>query len=302
MFAWTISWTRSEHSIEARHRVALQSRSVESSEIVDGADRDYVASLARGLSVIRVFKRDRPSMTLSEVAKQAGMNRAAARRFLITLVREGYAETDGKHFRLRPRILELGFSALSSLSFAEVAEPAMEDLSTAVSETVLAAVLDGESVVYVARASSQRVVSVDLDVGSRLPAFAMSTGRVLLAALSDDELDRWLDDLRPTRYTEHTVLSKAALRKDVLAVREAGWSIVDEEYEIGFRSLSVPIRDQGGTVVAALNVCCPSPRVTIERMRTEFLPETLRAAEEIQRALPEEYARRSRDLRVFRQR
>lgn len=263
----------------------------------DGTDRDYVASLARGLSVIRAFRRDRPSMTLSEIARAADMNRAAARRLLITLVREGYAETDGKYFRLRPRILELGFSALSSLSFAEIAEPVMDDLSASLEETVLAAVLDGEWCVYVARSSSQRVVSVDLDVGSRLPAFAMSTGRVLLAALSDEELDRWLRDLRPVKYTEHTVTSKSKLRADVLRVREAGWSIVDEEYEIGFRSLSVPIRDQGGAVVAALNVCCPSPRVSVERMREEFLPEALAAAEEIQRSLPEAYARRAPELR-----
>jgi len=263
----------------------------------EGTDRDYVASLARGLSVIRAFRRDRPSMTLSEIARAADMNRAAARRLLITLVREGYAETDGKYFRLRPRILELGFSALSSLSFAEIAEPVMDDLSASVEETVLAAVLDGEWCVYVARASSQRVVSVDLDVGSRLPAFAMSTGRVLLAALSDEELDRWLRDFRPIKYTDRTITSKSKLRADVLRVREAGWSIVDEEYEIGFRSLSVPIRDQGGTVVAALNICCPSARVSVERMREEFLPEALAAAEEIQRSLPEAYARRAPELR-----
>ena len=263
----------------------------------EGTDRDYVASLARGLSVIRAFSRSRPSMTLSEVAQRADMNRAAARRFLLTLVREGYAETDGKYFRLRPKILELGFSALSSLSFAEIAEPPMEDLSAELGETCLAAVLDGDMCVYIARASAQRVVSVDLDVGSTLPAFTMSTGRVLLAAMSDDELERWLDEFRPVRYTDHTVMSRAKLREDVIAVREKGWSIVDQEYEIGFRSLSVPIRDQGDAVVAALNVCCPSPRVSLERMREEFLPATQATAAEIQRSLPEAYRRRARDLR-----
>lgn len=256
-------------------------------------DRDYVGSFAKGLSVIRAFRRDRPNMTLSEVARHAEVNRAAARRFLITLVREGYAETDGKYFRLRPRILELGFSALASLSFAELAEPTMEDLSAALEETVLAAVLDGEDVVYVARASARRVMSVDLDVGSRLPASVMSTGRVLLAALTDEELDRWLAAFRPVKFTNHTVVSKAALREDVVAVRDAGWSIVDQEYEIGFRSISVPIRDQGDAVVGALNVCCPSPRVSLEQMEQEFLPEMLRSAAEIQRSLPEAYMQRS---------
>lgn len=262
-------------------------------EDVDTNDRDYVGSFAKGLSVIRAFRRDRPNMTLSEVARHADVNRAAARRFLITLVREGYAETDGKYFRLRPRILELGFSALASLSFAELAEPTLEDLSASLEETVLAAVLDGEDCVYVARASARRVMSVDLDVGSRLPAAVMSTGRVLLAALTDDELDRWLAAFRPVKYTAHTVTSKAALREDVLAVREAGWSIVDEEYEIGFRSISVPIRDQSEAVVGALNVCCPSPRVSVEQMEKEFLSEMLRSAEEIQRSLPEAYTRRT---------
>jgi IclR family pca regulon transcriptional regulator len=269
-------------------------------ERLDPSDRDYVASLARGLSVIRTFTRDRPRMTLSDVAQHAGMNRASARRFLITLIREGYADSDGRYFHLRPKILELGFSALSSLSLSEVAQPVMEDLSASLGETCLAAVLDGQDVVYIAHASAGRVVSVDLDVGSRLPASVMSTGRVLLAALGDDALDRWLEAFRPTRYTDHTITSKARLRELVLAVREAGWSIVDEEYEIGFRSLSVPIRDPAGRTVAALNVCCPSPRVSLEVMRERFLPEALAAAEEIQRAQPEGYvgARRGGGVRV----
>lgn len=265
--------------------------------IVEGNDRDYVASLARGLKVIRAFNRSQPSMTLSEVAASADMNRAAARRFLLTLVREGYAEVDGKHFRLRPKILELGFSALSSLTFAEIAEPPMEDLSAELGETCLAAVLDGDQCVYVARATAPRVVSVDIDVGRSLPAFAMSTGRVLLAALNDDELDAWLDRFRPVKFTDRTVTSRAQIKRDVLEVRQRGWSIVDQEFEIGFRSLSVPIRDQGGTVVAALNVCCPSARVSLEQMRKEFLPAARRTAEEIQRSLSEEYRRRARDLR-----
>jgi IclR family transcriptional regulator, pca regulon regulatory protein len=266
--------------------------------VPEGADRDYVASLARGLSVIRAFSRSRPSMTLSEVAASADMNRAAARRFLLTLVREGYAETDGKYFRLRPKILELGFSALSSLTFAEIAEPPMDDLAAEIGETCLAAVLDGEDCVYVARATAPRVVSVDIDVGSSLPAFAMSTGRVLLAALTDEELDRWLDEFRPSKYTDRTITSRARIKEDVIEVREKGWSIVDQEYEIGFRSLSVPIKDQGGAIVAALNICCPSPRVSLEQMRREFLPAAQRTAEEIQRSLPEEYRRRARDLRA----
>jgi len=246
--------------------------------------------------VIRAFNRVRPSMTLSEVAKRTGINRAAARRFLLTLVREGYAETDGKYFRLRPKILELGFSALSSLTFAEVAQPVMDELADELDEMCLSAVLDGDWCVYVNRTTTQRVISVNLDVGSRLPAFCMSTGRVLLAALDDDALDRWLGELRPERYTGKTIVSKQKLREAILRARRDGWTVMDEEYEIGFRSLSVPIRDRSDRTIAALNVCCPSARVSMKTMKTRFLPLTLRAADEIRDALPEGSVRSSRDL------
>jgi IclR family transcriptional regulator, pca regulon regulatory protein len=260
-------------------------------EARENDDRDFVNSLARGLAVIKAFNRSRPSMTLSEVAKRTGINRAAARRFLLTLVREGYAETDGKYFRLRPKILELGFSALSSISLAEMAQSVMDDLADRIDEMCLAAVLDGEWVVYVLRTSTQRVVSLNLDVGSRLPAFCMSTGRVLLAALPNDELDRWLDDLDPVRYTQNTIVSKRKLREAILRARRDGYSLMDEEYEIGFRSLSVPITRADGDVVAALNICCPSPRISLERMEREFLPLLREAAAEIRESLPPAHVR-----------
>jgi len=255
----------------------------------DNDDRDYVNSLARGLTVIRAFSRNRPSMTLSDVAKRTGINRAATRRFLITLVREGYAETDGKYFRLRPKILELGFSALSSMTFAEIAQPIMDELAGSLDEMCLAAVLDGEWVVYVNRTVTQRVISVDLDVGSRLPAFCMSTGRVLLAALPDDALEVWLAALEPTKYNEKTIVSKRRLREEILRARNDGWSIVDQEYEIGFGSLSVPILDRSRDTIAALNICCPTPRVSPETMHREFLPLLQRAANEIHASLPDAY-------------
>ena len=259
-------------------------------------DRDFVNSLARGLAVIKAFNRNRPAMTLSEVARRTGINRAAARRFLLTLVREGYAETDGKYFRLRPKILELGFSAVSSMPFAEVAQPVMDDLADEIDEMCLAAVLDGDWVVYIVRTSSQRVVSVNLDVGSRLPAFCMSTGRVLLAGLPNDELDRWLSGLAAVKYTEHTIVSKRKLREAILRARRDGYSVMDEEYEIGFRSLSVPIVDPLGRTIAALNICCPSPRVSLERMERDFLPRLQRAAGHIQDGLPDAHLAPGREL------
>jgi IclR family transcriptional regulator, pca regulon regulatory protein len=259
-------------------------------------ERDYVHSLARGLSVIRSFDRDHLQMTPSEVAERTDLSRATARRLLLTLVREGYAETDGKWFRLRPQVLELGYSALASLSFSELASPSMQDLSNIVEEMCLAVVLDGMDVVYVARTTSQRLVNFSIEVGSRIPAFCVSSGRVLLAGLSDAELDEWLERLELKHFTSHTVTSKRALRKIILDVRGAGWAMVDQEYELGFRSLSVPIRDRAGTVVAALNISCPSPRVSLGTMRTRFLPEALETAAKVGSLVPEGFLRRRHEL------
>jgi IclR family transcriptional regulator, pca regulon regulatory protein len=242
-----------------------------------------VNSLARGLTVIRAFNRGRPMMTVSEVATHTGLHRAAARRLLLTLVREDYMETDGRYFRLRPKVLEL---AVSSMTFAELAQPITDELAETLGEMCLAAVLDGEWCVYINRSSAERLVSINIEVGSRLPAFAMSTGRVLLAGMSDEALDRWLRDLRPVKYTEKTVTSKRKLRETVLEARRQGWAVMDEEYEIGFRSLSVPIRDAGGGIAAALNVCCPSARVSLRTMTDEFLPEAQQAAQRITDSLP----------------
>jgi IclR family pca regulon transcriptional regulator len=258
-------------------------------------ERDYVHSLARGLAVIRSFDRDHAQMTPTEVAARTDLNRAAARRFLLTLVREGYAETDGKRFRLRPQVLELGYAALSSLSFAEIATPSMQKLSDSVQETCLAVVLDGPDVVYLAKTTSQRLVHVSIEVGSRIPAFCVSSGRVLLAALPDEALDRYLASLAPARYTETTVTDVDELRAIVLRAREVGWSLVDQEYELGFRSLSVPVRDRAGKVVAALNLCCPSPRVSLEVMRDRFVPELIEAAAQLSALVPEGFIRRRRE-------
>ncbi len=251
----------------------------------DPSDRDYVNSLARGLEVIRVFSRYKPRMTLSEVAEATGMTRATVRRFLLTLVREGYVESDGKYFNLRAKVLELGFSALSSMDIWEVAQPVMNDLAERLQESCFAAVLDHESVIYVARANSNRRVSVGISIGSRVPAHCVSTGRVLLASLPDDKLHQYLEEMTLTKFTPNTITSKVQLRSVLEEVRLQGWSIVDQELEVGLRSLSVPIRDGQKQIVAALNVCCPSSRITPEDMRTRVLAETMEAAQNITRAL-----------------
>lgn len=251
----------------------------------EASDRDYVNSFARGLEVIRVFSRHRPKMTLSEVAQATEMTRATVRRFLLTLVREGYCDNDGKYFSLLPKVLELGYSVLSSMEIWDVAQPIMNDLAEQLQESCFAAVLDNDCVIYVARATSNRFVNVGITIGSRVPAHCVSTGRVLLAALPEAQLQALLDRATFPKYTPNTVTSKVKLRGLIGEARLQGWAVVDQELEVGLRSLSVPIRDRGGAVVAALNVCCPSMRITPEDMRTRVLYAVMEASSRITRAM-----------------
>lgn len=209
---------------------------------------EQVQSFARGLAVIRAFDADAPSQTLSDVARRTGLPRAAARRFLLTLVELGYVRTDGKVFALTPRVLELGFAYLSSLSLPEIAAPHLETLVERVHESASVSVLDGADVVYVARVPTSRIMSLAITIGTRLPAYATSMGRVLLAA----QTPRPTVVLRP--LTDRTVTDPAELDRELDAVADSGFCVVDEELELGVRSIAVPLRDAGGTVVAAANV------------------------------------------------
>lgn len=265
---------------------AKRKKQVEETVIEDENARDYVTSFARGLDVIRTFTRSKPRMTLSEVAEQADMNRAAARRFLLTLVREGYAELDGKFFSLKPKILELGFSALASMSLPEIVQPVLNELAEKLQESCFCVVLDTDSTVYIAAAKSRRVISVSIELGSRAPAYAMSSGRVLLGSLNPEDLDNALENIKLEQITDNTVTSKLKLRSAIRDARTKGYSIVDQEYEIGLRSISVPVHDRTGAVIAALNVCCPSPRYTIEDMLQKVLPALLDSSSQITQSLP----------------
>ncbi|MCO5066266.1 MAG: helix-turn-helix domain-containing protein [Rhizobiaceae bacterium] len=255
-------------------------------QVDDENARDYVASFARGLDVIRTFTRSKPRMTLSEVGEQADMNRAAARRFLLTLVREGFAELDGKYFSLKPKILELGFSALASMSLPEVVQPVLNDLAGKLQESCFCVVLDGDSSVYIAAAKSRRVINASIELGSRAPAYCMSSGRVLLASLRPEDLDAVLENIKFEAFTETTMTSKLKLRTAIREARTKGYAVVDQEYEIGLRSISVPVYDRTRSVIAALNVCCPSPRYTIEDMLQKVLPALLDSASQITLSLP----------------
>jgi IclR family pca regulon transcriptional regulator len=259
---------------------------------LNGADSDeresdsFVQSLARGLSVIRAFGPSHGSMTLSEVAARAGITRAGARRVLLTLHRLGYVAADGRQFRLTPKILDLGYSFLSSLDIWEFAEPIMERLVDAVHESCSASVLDGDDIVYVLRVPTRRIMSINLGIGTRLPAYATSMGRVLLAALSDRELEDYLARTKRSKLTELTRTDADDLRAIVALIRRNGWCLVDQELEQGLRSVAVPLTNSKGRVVAALNVSAHASRVSADAMISEILPHLLVAQREIDNGLP----------------
>jgi IclR family transcriptional regulator, pca regulon regulatory protein len=237
----------------------------------------YVQSFARGLAVIRAFSGERPSMTLSEVAAAAGLTRAGARRILLTLAQLGYVAADGRHFRLTARILDLGFAYLSSMPFWDLAEPIMEALVDEVHESCSASVLDGTDIVYVMRVPTHKIMTISLGPGSRLPAYCTSMGRVLLSGLDDSELDAVLRRSRLLTRTPRTVTDRADLRRLILEVRSRGWALVNQELEEGLVSISAPIRDHAGRILAAMNVSGQANRTPPQTMVKKFLP-LLRAA------------------------
>ncbi len=254
-------------------------------QTADAAGPDYLESLARGLRVINAFDRDRREMTLSDVAKFVDLPRASVRRTLHTLIQLGYVESNERLFRLTPRILMLASAYLLSNPIVDVLQPAAERISGQVKEACSAAVLDGSDVVTIAHASPHRVINVSAQIGLRLSAAASSLGRVLLAAWDDKELDKFLNGIQLRKLTGQTVTNKSELRKIIQKVRGDGFSLVDQEVEVGFRSISVPLRRLDGKTVAALNIGVHSERVALETMRDVFLPKLLEEAAALQRQL-----------------
>jgi IclR family pca regulon transcriptional regulator len=246
------------------------------------ASQTYVKSLERGLAVIRAFDAEHTEMRLSEVAQATGLTRAAARRFLLTLVELGYVRHDDGRFSLRPRVLDLGYSYLSGLSFQEIAQPHMESLVREVNESSSISVLDDLDVVYVVRVPTRRIMTITLAVGTRLPAYATSMGRVLLASLPPAELEARLRKVKLEPLTPHTVRSMKELREAIERAREEGFAMVDQELEQGLRSAAVPIADADGRV-AALNVSVHASRAGMDELREQFVPKVLETARAIER-------------------
>ena len=245
-------------------------------------DPNFMTSLARGLAVIQAFSQRRHHPTISQVSTTTGLSRAAVRRCLYTLAKLGFAGSDdNRHFFLRPRILALGHSYISSMPLATAAQPVLEHISRQLHESCSIATLDGVDIVYIARANVTRIMSIDLGVGSRLPAFCTSMGRAILANLPPEELEAILARVEFKRYTERTITNPAKLTQALRQIRRDGYSIIDQELEHGLRSMAVPIQNPSGKVVAALNIGAHAQRVSIQDMQTKFLPHLRAAAQEL---------------------
>jgi IclR family pca regulon transcriptional regulator len=252
----------------------------------EGEDKEFMATLAKGLTVLALFSRDRPSMTLSQVAAGAELSRATARRILRTLCVLGYVAQEGRQFCLTPTVLNIGFAYLAAQSWIERARPVMKELSERFQESCSAAVLQGTDVVYVADAPGRRLVSVQTAPGSRLPAFHTSLGRSQLGALPDAEIWRRLRSVRLEAYTGSTITDPQALFARVREDHAQGFSIVDEELEQGLRSIAVPVVSRSGQAVAAIALSSHASRTSPGDLREAFLPALREAARDIAVAVP----------------
>lgn len=245
----------------------------------------YVQSFARGLAVIRAFSAEAPRQTLTEVAKRCGLTRAGARRILLTLETLGYVKADGRLFALTPKILDLGFAYLSSQPLWQFAEPVMQQLAGELKESCSAAVLEGGDIVYVLRVPARKIMSINLGVGSRLPAWCTSMGRVLLAGLPPAELEEQLARVQFHSHTARTARNLDELRTRIAQVRSQGWCLINQELEEGLVSLAAPIVDRNGQTIAALNVGAQVNRTPPEALLEQCLPRLLEAAQSISRLL-----------------
>ncbi len=249
-------------------------------------DPSFMTSLARGLAVVKAFSDQRRAMTIAQISHKTGIPRAAVRRCLYTLKQLGYADSEANNFYLKPKSLTLGYSYLSSTPLTISAQPCLNHVSRTLNESCSLAVLDELEVLYISRSATSRVMSVALNAGSRLPAYCTSLGRVMLAAMSDAELDAYFEKATLRAFTDRTIISESGLRAILIDVRQSGYAVVEEELEIGLCSIAVPVRGASGTTVAALNVGAQSTRVTRFQLEKTFLPALLNAASELSVLLP----------------
>lgn len=235
-------------------------------------DPDFILSLARGLRIIEAFEGNTGGRSVADVARHTGLSRAAVRRSFMTLQALGYAESRGPIYRLTTRTLRLGFSYLSSASLPSLAQPVLERITETVHESSSLCVLDGDDIVYIARSAAKRIMSVGLSVGSRLPAYCTSMGRILLASMPDEHLTAYLKRTNAKALTPKTITDKKALRDTVVRVRSDGFAITDEELELGLRSIAVPVHTRNGRIAASMNIGVHAARVSAIEMIRRFLP------------------------------
>lgn len=245
-------------------------------------DRDFVGALAAGLEVLLAFDADHTAMTLSEVAVRAGMDRAKARRFLLTLHALGFVKRLGRQFELTPKVLQLGYAYQASNQYRVVIQQYLQEITRELGESSSLAVLDDGDVVYVARSAARhRLMAISLSVGTRLPAAYTSMGRALLAQMGDADLDHWLDGAVLKAHTERSIVDPGALSERIRQVREDGYALVDQELDSGLRSVAVPVFSGQGEVLGAINISTNASRVDMDTLMDRYLPLLMEKAERI---------------------
>jgi IclR family pca regulon transcriptional regulator len=245
------------------------------------AKRDMIAGLEKGLQVIEAFDQERGRLSIAEVAERTGLTRAAARRYLITLTHLGYMRHENKLFSLTPMVLRLGQSYLHSARLPRLAQPLLYRLAYSVGEAASAGVLDHDQLVCVAAVSAGQLVSATLQPGTRVPAWCTANGRMLLASLPQDQLDAFLARVRPEQITEHTIVSKERLALEIARARAQGYALVDQELELGLRTMAVPLKNFRGDVVAAMNISVHAARMPLDQMVERCLPALIKMQVEL---------------------
>ncbi len=248
-------------------------------------NKEFLSTLARGLAVIKSFDRHNQSMTLTEVAHKNDMSRASARRFLLTLKTLGYVNLKDKKFSLTAKILELGRSFLETFNLTDTIIPYMEELSSNFDESCSAAILDGQDIVYIARIRTGST-PLSLQVGERLPAYATSAGRVLLSALSEEQLDAFLEQVELKKLTPNTISDAQELKEEIRRIKLQQYAIVNQELTIGLCAMAVPVYNRDGKIAFCLNVSMHSSRVTQEEILSRYIPELQKASHQISNQLP----------------
>jgi IclR family pca regulon transcriptional regulator len=239
------------------------------------SERDTMSGLAKGLQVIETFSMDRPRQSIAEVARASGLDRATARRCLLTLSVQGYADYDGKFFTLTPRVLRLGTACLATMPLPQIVQPLLDALSERVGQSSSLSILDGTEIVYIARAAQRNLMSISLMPGSRLPSYCTSMGRVLLAALPEAEATDRLGQQQLAPRTVLTCTDPALILTELSRIRAQGYALIDQEVELGLRSIAVPIRNSRKQVVAAVNIGVGAFHPTMEDLTRAYLDELL---------------------------